>query len=76
MSDDLIEQPLNDEAAYQDLNQLNELGNRAIAARLIVGHGYRQGNYEILRAGEVLTFPPQAALAYLEQLLDAEGEAG
>jgi hypothetical protein len=50
MSDDLTDQPRDDEMAYRRLNQLHELGNRAVAAGCIIGHGHRQGSYEILRA--------------------------
>lgn len=52
-----------------DYNQLNELGNRAIALGLLVGHGYRGGQYELLSKGEVLLLPPQEAYAYLQTLI-------
>lgn len=54
-----------------DLTQLNALGNQAVRLGFIAGHGHRQGQYEILRQGEVLTFSPQAAALYFQDLLKA-----
>lgn len=64
-----LEHSREDEVAFRSLNALNDLGNRAIAAGLIIGHGFHGGEYEILRRGEVLTFPPEEAQAYLTDLL-------
>jgi hypothetical protein len=52
-----------------DWNRLNALGNQAIAKKLILGHGHRGGQYEILRREEVLLLTPQEAQVYLESLL-------
>lgn len=52
-----------------DYNQINELENRAIALGLIIGHGYRQGQYELLHRNEVRLLSPQAAVVYLQSLL-------
>jgi hypothetical protein len=52
-----------------DQNQLHELGNRAIALGLIVGHGYHQGQYELLFRGEAVLLSPAKAASYLEALL-------
>ena len=52
------------------LNKLTELGNEAINLGLIVGHGYRGGQYEILRSGEVLLMTPQEAQSYLQGLIE------
>lgn len=51
-----------------DDNQLHALGNQAITMKLIVGHGYHQGQYEVLQAGKVLLLSPQTAFAYLHAL--------
>ncbi|MGB7520496.1 MAG: hypothetical protein WA896_12770 [Spirulinaceae cyanobacterium] len=56
------------------LNKLTELGNQAISDRLIFGHGYRGGKYEILRQGEVLLMTPQEAESYLQELIDNKSE--
>ena len=52
------------------LNKLTELGNEAINLGLIVGHGYRGGQYEILRSGEVLLMTSQEAQSYLQGLIE------
>ncbi|MEM8642601.1 MAG: hypothetical protein AAGG51_27855 [Cyanobacteria bacterium P01_G01_bin.54] len=68
-----LEQQLDDEIAFASINTLNDLGNQAIAAGLIIGHGFHQGDYEILRRGEVLRFSPPEAQAYLSELLEKKG---
>jgi len=54
-----------------DHNQLNALGNRAIALGLIIGHGYHQGQYELLykEPGTSLLLSPQEAFIHLKALL-------
>lgn len=59
------------EADSFDYNQLNQLGNRAIALGLIAGHGYHQGQYELLKREEALLMSPQAAIAYLKSLIQS-----
>lgn len=54
------------------LNKLTKLGNQAIDLGLIVGHGYRGGQYEILRSGEVLLMTPQEAQIYLQELIETK----
>jgi hypothetical protein len=66
---------MTDEADNFDPNQLNALGNRAIALGLIVGHGYHQGKYELLKPGEVLLLSPLEALTYLESLIQSTEQA-
>lgn len=62
---------------YGDQNQLHALGNAAQAQGLILGHGYHQGQYEILRSGEVVTLEPRLAQAYLAALLqESQGDDG
>ena len=53
------------------LNELNSLGNLAIEQGLIAGHGHRQGQYEIIREGEVVTLSPRAAVTYLQGLVQS-----
>ena len=50
-------------------NRLTLAGNRAQELGLIDGHGFRGGKYEVLRQGEFLTFTPQEAQTYLENLV-------
>jgi hypothetical protein len=50
------------------INQLNALGNEAIARGLIVGHGYHQGQYEILHKGEAVTLTPRGGGAVFASL--------
>ncbi len=57
-------------AAFQSVNDLTELGNAAIQAGLIAGHGYHSGKYEILCNGEALLFTPEEAEAYLKSLFE------
>ena len=52
MSDEFVRQQLDQEIESLSLNQLNDLGNQAIALGLIAGHGHHRGQYEILRQGE------------------------
>jgi len=63
---------LNRELESIGLNQLNELGNRAIEMGLIAGHGHRQGQYEILRGGQALMMTADEAMAYLKELMGEE----
>lgn len=74
MTDESIRQQLDAEVEYLSINQLNELGNQAIALGLIAGHGHHQGQYEILRQGEVLLMTPQEALPYLQTLIQTATE--
>lgn len=50
-------------------NQLSELGNLAIQQQLIIGHGFFQGQYEILRPGKALLMSPDEAFTYLQTLI-------
>ncbi|MBD2119519.1 hypothetical protein [Trichocoleus sp. FACHB-262] len=52
-----------------DYNQLNELGNRAIALGLLIGHGYHGDQYELLHLGEVVLLSPPDAHNYLKALV-------
>lgn len=54
-----------------DYTQLNELGNRAIALKLILGHGYHQGKYELLHRDKTLLLSPPEARSYLQALIQS-----
>ena len=69
--DDAIQQQLNTEIENLSVNQLNDLGNRAVKLGLIAGHGHHQGQYEIIRQGKIVTLSPKQALTYLQQLIDS-----
>jgi hypothetical protein len=58
-----------DTTADFDDNQLHQLGNQAIQQGLIIGHGYHQGQYEILHRTETVLLSPQEAVIYLQELL-------
>jgi len=60
---------LNLEIEMIGTNRLTLAGNRAQELGLIAGHGFRGGKYEILCQGEFLTFTPQEAQTYLENLV-------
>lgn len=55
-------------------NQLHNLANRAVAQKLITAHGYRGGQYEILKNGEFVLLTPPEAIQYLQALL-GEGDS-
>lgn len=50
-------------------NQLYNLAEQAAEKELISAHGYRGGQYELLREGEFLLFSPAEAIQYLQTLL-------
>ncbi|MEO0867642.1 MAG: hypothetical protein AAFY17_04170 [Cyanobacteria bacterium J06642_11] len=54
------------------INELNELGNRAIKQGLIAGHGHHQSQYEIIQDGKLLTMSTQEAVTFLQKLLQSE----
>ena len=56
------------------VNQLHNLANEAVAQRLITAHGYRGGQYEILKDGEFVLLTPQEAIQYLQALLGGGNE--
>lgn len=74
MSDDSIRQQLDLEVECISLNQLNDMGNQAVALGLIAGHGHHRGQYEILRQGKILLMSPQEAFTYLKALVDSISE--
>lgn len=56
-----------------EFNRLNQLGNQAIELKLISGHGFHRGQYELLRDGKFLLMDPIEALRYLEELIATTG---
>jgi len=72
MNEEELRQQLDQEMESLSYNRLHKLGNEAIARGLIIGHGYRGGQYEILRREEELLLDPEAAEQYLEGLLQSD----
>lgn len=72
---DLELQPAAPEESNFDYSALNTLGNRAIALGLLIGHGYHQGQYELLLAATAtdpvtpLLLSPREAYGYLKALI-------
>jgi hypothetical protein len=54
---------------FNAINRLNELGNLAVSLKLIGGHGFHRGDYELLRDGKFLLMTPTEAQTYLEELI-------
>ncbi len=65
----MLKEQLKQEGDLIGINLLTELGNQAVALGIIAGHGYHDGQYEILRKGEVILLSPQAAKTYLLNLI-------
>jgi hypothetical protein len=70
MDNELFTKRMNLELETLSVNQLHTLANQALALGLITGHGYRGGQYEILRHGQFEMFDPKAAIQYLQALID------
>ncbi|MEA5467635.1 hypothetical protein [Spirulina sp. 06S082] len=64
-----LRQKLDDELDMMSFNRLHELGNQAIKEGAIAGHGFRNGQYEILQDGEAKLMTPEEAQQYLEELI-------
>jgi hypothetical protein len=69
--DELLKHRLNLELESISMNQLTELGNRAIQLGLIAGHGYRGGQYEILHQGKAVMLSPKEAQVFLSKLIQS-----
>ena len=65
----LTRKRMNLELESISVNQLHELASEASKQKLIAAHGYRGGQYELLRDGEFLLFSPEEAVEYLQNLL-------
>lgn len=70
MDEELLKRRLNQELEMISYNKLTEVGNQAVSLKLIAGHGYRGGKYEILRQGKALLMSPEEAQTYLENLIE------
>jgi hypothetical protein len=73
MDEQLLGNRMNLELESIGLNQLNDLGNKAISLGLIAGHGHHGGQYELLHQGKVVTISPNEAVTYLENLIQEVG---
>ena len=69
MNEEFIRHRINQELESISFNKLTELGNKAIHLKLIIGHGWRNGKYEILSRNEALLLDAKEAQAYLEKLI-------
>ena len=74
MDEELLGNRMNLELESIGLNQLNDLGNKAISLGLIAGHGHHGGQYELLHQGKVVTISHSEAVTYLENLIQEVGE--
>ncbi len=63
---------MNLELEGMSVNQLHTLASKANEKKLIAAHGYRGGQYELLREGEFLLFSPIEAIEYLKNLLQED----
>jgi hypothetical protein len=57
------------EVEIAQVNQLHDLASQAMQLGLIVGHGYHQGQYELIRQGQILMMPVDEAVQYLSRLI-------
>ncbi len=69
MNDEFLKKHLELENEVNNYNILTELGNQAVSLKLIAGHGYHGGQYEILHQGKALLMSPEEAKTYLENLI-------
>jgi hypothetical protein len=58
------------DAEKADFNQLHDLATQAQSIGLIAGHGYHQGQYELIHQGQIILLPVKEAMAYLQKLMD------
>jgi hypothetical protein len=63
---------MNLEIESMSVNQLYDLASEANQKKLIAAHGYRGGQYELLREGTFLLFSPIEAIEYLKNLLQED----
>lgn len=73
MHNHLFPPPETPEIEMLGTNRLTRAGNQAQTRGLIDGHGFYQGQYEILRQGQFLLMSPEQAQTYLEELLQNHG---
>ncbi|NEQ53998.1 MAG: hypothetical protein F6K11_28355 [Leptolyngbya sp. SIO3F4] len=68
-----LKKKMNLELEAISVNQLHSLATQAVEQKLITAHGYRGGQYELLRDGEFVMLSPTEAIQYLQDLLNTEG---
>ncbi len=66
-----LKHKMNLELEAISVNQLHNLATQAVEKKLIAAHGYRGGQYELLRDGEFVLLSPTEAIQYLQDLLQA-----
>ena len=64
-----LKNKMNLELEAISVNQLHSLATQAVETKLITAHGYRGGQYELLRNGEFVLLSPTEAIQYLQDLL-------
>ncbi|NEZ60409.1 hypothetical protein [Adonisia turfae] len=64
-----LKNKMNLELETISVNQLHTLATQAVEKKLITAHGYRGGQYELLRDGEFVLLSPTEAIQYLQDLL-------
>ena len=69
---DTLKNKMNLELETLSVNQLHTLATQAIEKKLIAAHGYRGGQYELLRNGEFVLLSPTEAIQYLQELLASD----
>jgi hypothetical protein len=62
------------ELEIAQMNQLHNLASRAMQLGLIVGHGHHQGQYELIRQGQILVLSIDEAVQYLSRLIHEAAE--
>jgi hypothetical protein len=67
--DDAIDFSQDPEVEIDHVNQLHDLASQAMQLGLIVGHGYHQGQYELIRQGQILMMSVDEAVQYLSRLI-------
>ncbi|MBT9314895.1 hypothetical protein [Leptothoe spongobia] len=67
-----LKNKMNLELEAISVNQLHNLATQAVEKKLITAHGYRGGQYELLRDGEFVLLSPTEAIQYLQDLLNTE----
>lgn len=67
-----LKNKMNLELEAISVNQLHTLATQAVEKKVITAHGYRGGQYELLRDGEFILLSPTEAIQYLQGLLTVE----
>ncbi|MBE9067001.1 hypothetical protein IQ260_10070 [Leptolyngbya cf. ectocarpi LEGE 11479] len=67
---EILKHKMNLELEAISVNQLHTLATLAVEKKLITAHGYRGGQYELLRDGEFVLLSPTEAIQYLQDLVN------